>query len=457
MILLDHLRLAAPQDLALADARRRASFAELIAEAEQLRAGLRHLRGVRLLLNLADPLEAVVTLAALDGLAGAMVLTSPTLAPDMVADLAARAGIGAGIGAILSERSDLPDGFAVLRRPADLARMAPVPDPGMAPDAASDWVLTTSGTTGRPKLVAHGLDGLTRTTGRDQARGRGQVWGLLYDYTRFAGLQVLLQSLLSGAALVAPDTALPLEARLATLAGAGVSHLSATPTLWRKILMTPGTEALPLRQITLGGEIADDAVLSALARRWPQARIRHIFASTEAGVGFSVADGRAGFPAGFLTDPPLGIGLRIRDDRLFIRNDSVAPQYLGGEGEISRDGWVDTGDLVAIDADRVRFLGRGNGVINVGGDKVHPEEVEAVILGHPDVGMVQVYAKKNPIMGALVAADIQLRPGAEAHPALRDDLKSWLATRLERHKVPAFIRIVDAFETNAAGKLKRGG
>lgn len=450
MILLDHFRLAEPGALALVDAGRQISFSGLIEAACALRPGLAHLRGARLLLNLSDPLEAVTALAALDGIAAALVLTSPTLDPDTVAALAA----GAGVCAILSDRTDLTGPLPVLHRAADLARLAQ--DPGPA-SAVSDWVLTTSGTTGRPKLVAHRLDGLTRTTGRDQTRGRGQVWGLLYDYTRFAGLQVVLQSLLSGAALVAPAAGLPLEERMAALASAGVSHLSATPTLWRKLLMTPGSAGLPLRQITLGGEIADDAILSALARHWPQARIRHIFASTEAGVGFSVADGRAGFPVAFLTDPPLGIGLALHEGRLLIRNDSVDSHYLGGEGEIARDGWVDTGDLVAVDGDRVRFLGRGNGVINVGGDKVHPEEVEAVILGHPDVGMVQVYAKKNPIMGALVAADIQLRPGAEAHAGLRDELKSWLAARLERHKVPAFIRIVDTFETNAAGKLKRGG
>lgn len=453
MILLDYLRLADPSALALADGKRQLSFCELIEAAEDLRAKIVHLQGARLLMNLSDPQEAVTVLAALDGIAGALVLTSPTLDAKTVTELAA----SAGVGAILADRSDLQTLLPVLSSADDLAEDVPTPITASAKAGPSDWVLTTSGTTGKPKLVPHKLDGLTLTTGRDQARGRGQVWGLLYDYTRFAGLQVVLQSLLSGATLVAPSNDQPLEQRIQALAEAGASNLSATPTLWRKLLMTPASASLQLRQITLGGEIADDAILSALGRQWPQARIRHIFASTEAGVGFSVADGRAGFPTTFLTDPPLGIGLRLSEGRLFIRNDSVASQYLGSEGAIARDGWVDTGDLVALDEDRVRFLGRGNGVINVGGDKVHPEEVEAVILGHPQIGMVQVYAKKNPIMGALVAADIQLQPGTEVHAGLRDELKSWLAARLERHKVPAFIRIVDTFDTNAAGKLKRGG
>lgn len=450
MILLDHLRLADLQGPALANGQTQLDYATLIAEAEALRRELAHLRGLRLMLNLSDATAALVALAALDGLAGALVLTSPALDAATVQDLAARAGADA----ILSERDDLTGPLPVFARAADLAAL---PATGLTGDGASDWVLTTSGTTGRPKLVTHALEGLIRTTRRDQDRGRGQVWGLLYDYTRFAGLQVVLQALLSGAVLAAPPVEQPLDERLGYLALQKVSHLSATPTLWRKILMTPAAKTLPLRQITLGGEIADDAILSALARNWPEARISHIFASTEAGVGFSVIDGRAGFPAAYLDAPPLGIGLQIRDDRLFVRNDRVADRYLGDDGEIARDGWVDTGDLVRIEDERVLFLGRGNGVINVGGDKVHPEEVEAVMLGHPDIGMVQVYAKKNPIMGALVAADVLPRPGVTDHAALREDLKSWLPSRLERHKLPAFIRIVDAFEANAAGKLKRGG
>ena len=450
MILIDQLRLADPQQLALADPQQSLTYDALIRDAEALRGKLQGLRGIRLFVNMPDALDAVVALAALDGVAQALVLSSPTLDAATVAELAAQAGVDA----ILSPREDLDSSLPVFRHAADLAALVPA---HAGHEGASDWILTTSGTTGRPKLVAHRLAGLTRTTRRDQTIGRGQVWGLLYDYTRFAGLQVLLQALLSGATLAAPQTDLPLDERIGFLAGLGVTHMSATPTLWRKILMTPGTETMPLRQITLGGEIVDDAILSALARRWPQARISHIFASTEAGVGFSVTDGRAGFPVGFLETPPQGIALQIRDDRLFVRNDSVAERYLGSDDLIACDGWVDTGDLTRIEDGRVLFLGRGNGVINVGGDKVHPEEVEAVILGHPDVSMAQVYAKKNPIVGALVAADIQPRDGISDPVALRNELKSWLAERLERHKVPAFIRIVDAFETNAAGKLKRGG
>ena len=419
-------------------------FGALVATAEALAP---RMAGRRLFLNLTDPAEAIALLAAADGRAASVVLASPALDPVTLADLFTLSGAEL----VITDRTDLE----TLPRLRDASGLEPAGESGGGGALKTGWIMTTSGTTGRPKLVAHGLDSLTRTTRGDPARGAGQVWGLLYDYTRFAGLQVVLQSLLSGATLVAPPADLPLAQRLALLASARATHLSATPTLWRKILMTEGHADLALQQVTLGGEIADDAVLSALTRAYPGARVSHIFASTEAGVGFSVTDRRAGFPAAFLSAPPAGIGLKIDDGRLHVRNDLVGADYLGGQGALAQDGWVDTGDLVVQQGDRVLFRGRGSGVINVGGDKVHPEEVERAVLSHPGVRLVRVYAKSNPITGALVAADIVPSPDAGDPAALRADLKAYLAQRLERHMVPAFIRIVADFDINAAGKLQR--
>lgn len=443
MTFLDRIRAVDPRRTALISGDLRLTYGDLGGLAEGLPG---QIGGLRLFLNTSDLAQAVVTLAALDGRAAAVILSSPALDGPTLNELIALAGADA----VLTPRDDVT-AAPVIRSAGDLPGHHPPHPVG----TQTDWVMTTSGTTGRPKLVRHSFASLTRSARTDQARGADQVWGLLYDYTRFAGLQVVLQSLLSGATLVAPSTDASLEERLRDLAAAGVTHLSATPTLWRKILMTRGCEALALRQVTLGGEIADDAVLDGLGRAWPAARVTHIFASTEAGVGFSVNDRRAGFPVGYLTDPPSGIGLRIVDGHLHVRNEQVGPAYLGGQGMLAEDGWVNTGDMVEIRGDRVLFKGRGSGVINVGGDKVHPEEVERAVLAHPKVRLVRVYAKANPIVGALVAADIVAEADAGDVAALRDELKAFLADRLERHQVPAFIRFVADFDMNAAGKLKR--
>jgi acyl-coenzyme A synthetase/AMP-(fatty) acid ligase len=317
-------------------------------------------------------------------------------------------------------------------------------------------VLPTSGTTGTPKLVSHSLESLTRTTRVDIQRAADCRWGLLYDYARFAGLQVVLQALLPGATLIAPSPAASLAKQVTALARGGCTHLSATPTLWRKILMTEGNEQLKLRQITLGGEIVEERVLRALRHRFPQARITHIYASTEAGVGFSVSDGHEGFPANYLAESPAGIELRVRNGKLFVRNSSVQPRYVGTVDQFADDqGFVDTGDLVTLRGDRYVFLGRETGVINVGGNKVHPEEVEQVLMSHPEVWQARVSSKKNPITGSLVVAEIVTGNDVQDPTALRISITDLCHARLARHKVPALIRIVKELPCSATGKLAR--
>lgn len=408
--------------------------------------------GMRVAVQLADTAGIVRALAALDGSAEAIGLFSFATEPEAVVRMA-RVG---SFGGIVTDRADT---FAGVKDCPPV--FGDVPPGRWAPSTAGDrgdtrWILTTSGTTGKPKMVSHSLKSLTLTTKTNVSRGASITWGLLYDHARFAGLQVVLQSIIAGSRLVAPRPDIPLSDKLALFASEGCTHLSATPTLWRKIAMIPGSERLPLQQITLGGEIADDQILAALTRLFPHARISHVFASTEAGVGFSVIDRRAGFPMSFLDNPPAGIGLAVRDGQLYVRNENVFPAYLGTDtGFSTSDGWIDTGDSVRIENDRVLFLGRANGVINVGGDKVHPEEVERVLLEHPLVGAVRIYAKANPITGALVAADIVLRDPSRGTKEIREELRMFVLSKLERHKVPNFMLFVTDLQLSAAGKVAR--
>ena len=173
------------------------------------------------------------------------------------------------------------------------------------------WVLATSGTTGVPKLIEHTTESLTRSCKTDTTRGHEFTWGLIYDPFRFAGLQVLLQAFSSGSKLIVCNNAEGLSDQASVLDLNDVTALSATPTYWRKLLMVKGLQLDSLRQITLGGEPADQSVLNALKHRFPEARIAHIYASTEIGVGFSVTDGSAGFPTEFL-ERPLRDGIELK-------------------------------------------------------------------------------------------------------------------------------------------------
>jgi len=323
---------------------------------------------------------------------------------------------------------------------------------------ASDWILPTSGTTGQPKLVRHSLKNLTVSLKSDKQVGGSYCWGLLYELNRFAGIQVWLQSVLSGSMLVLADLTKPLAHRLDELARHGCNALSATPTLWKKILMCPQSEKLQLKQITMGGEIAEQGTLSAVAKKYPDARVVHIYASTEAGVGFSVTDGVAGFPESYLSDMPGGIEMKLSESgNLLIKKPAFMVSYINNQSQIvGNDEFIDTGDQVVLDNGRVLFLGRQSGVINVGGNKVHPEEVEALISKFDGVKLVAVSSKKSPIMGQLVTALVMVDSKVTDHRKFKADLLSFCKSNLESFKVPALIKITDNIAVNENGKVLRG-
>jgi acyl-CoA synthetase (AMP-forming)/AMP-acid ligase II len=198
---------------------------------------------------------------------------------------------------------------------------------------------------------------------------------------------------------------------------------------------------------------------------YPEAAISHAYASTEAGVGFNVIDGKEGFPATLVGSQPqdTDVSIKVEDGTLRIRSPRTAVDYLGrGHPAIrAADGFVDTGDLVELRGDRYVFIGRRGGVINVGGQKVHPEEVETTINQHPAVQMSLVRARRNPITGALVVADVVAKPSragplSEAEQTrLAEEILAHCRGALRPYKVPAQIRFVPSLTVAATGKLAR--
>jgi acyl-coenzyme A synthetase/AMP-(fatty) acid ligase len=420
-------------------------------------AALESLRGHTVLLATREQLPTALALVELDGVAQRMVLCTPDLTPEQLAGVAAAAEADAVV-------LDAGSGIAT---PASLAVHAvtprPVHDaPSRGGDAATEWVLLTSGTTGQPKLVAHTLDSLGGALPTRPPSGAPTIWSTFYDIRRYGGLQIYLRAVLSGAPLVLSSSDEPLHEFLERAAAAGVTHISGTPSHWRRVLMSGEAQVLKPRYVRLSGEVADQTVLDKLRSVYPEARIGHAFASTEAGVAFDVNDGQAGFPESFVGNTGAEIELQVVDHTLRIRSRRSAARYLGkAPGALATDdGYVDTGDLVELVDGRYYFRGRTGGIINVGGLKVYPEEVESVLNADPRVRMSQVRARRNPITGAVVVADVVLAdplPSAasEAADLIKSDLLNACRRALAAHKVPAMLRFVPSLEFTAAGKLVR--
>jgi acyl-coenzyme A synthetase/AMP-(fatty) acid ligase len=324
----------------------------------------------------------------------------------------------------------------------------------------TEWILLTSGTTGRPKLVIHSLTSLAGAIGDSNSSDEAIVWSTFYDIRRYGGLQILLRAALAGKSLVLTSTQEPVANFLARAGAQGVTHMTGTPSQWRRALMSPAAQLISPKYVRLSGEIADQAILNRLHSVYPEAKIIHAFASTEAGVVFEVADGAAGFPASVIEETPQ-VEMKVEDGSLRVRSARTAKCYLGPEAALLKnaDEFVDTGDMLELRDGRFYFAGRRDGMINVGGLKVHPEEVEAVINRHPEVQISLVRTKRNPVTGALVVADVVLKApqsGQRDAHELRDDIVLLCREALSSYKVPAAINFVPALAVAESGKMIRG-
>jgi acyl-CoA synthetase (AMP-forming)/AMP-acid ligase II len=414
------------------------------------------LQGRSVLLATKSQLTTASALIELDGVARRIVLCPPDLPLEQLPYVIDKAEVDG----IVSDRAMTQLGTPRPLYFSPCSRdLAPAHHDGTSRHE-TEWILLTSGTTGLPKLVVHTLASLAAAI---QAPGENNikvVWSTFYDIRRYGGLQILLRAALTGTSLVLSSSDEPIADFLARAASAGVTHISGTPSQWRRALMSPSAELLQPEYVRLSGEAVDQAILNRLRSFYPQARIAHAFASTEAGVAFEVADGASGFTPDILRANSR-VDMKIEDGTLRVRSDGNARCYLGEGMPAIKDheGFVDTGDIVELRDGRHYFAGRRDGVINVGGLKVHPEEVEAVISRHPEVQMCLVRAKKSPITGALVVAEVVLKSpdtsGNGCTTAVHDDILQLCREALPAHKVPAAINIVPALAVSGSGKVLR--
>jgi acyl-CoA synthetase (AMP-forming)/AMP-acid ligase II len=415
---------------------------------------LSDLAGRAVLVASANQLTTALALIELDGCARRLVILPPDAEAAHLGALIAAAEIDAIViddGSPRCAALDLP--VRVTCTPSIIATQESPPG-----RLRTEWLLMTSGTTAVPKLVMHDLAGLTAALQARSPADGAVAWGTFYDIRRYGGLQIFLRAVLGGTSLVLSSAGEPVADHLVRLVRHGVTHLSGTPSHWRRALMSPAIRKTPLRYVRLSGEIADQAILDKLSAVFPQATIGHAYASTEAGVGFDVNDGLTGFPAAYLDSIRAGVEMKVADGSLHIRSRGTASGYVGSKQRLTdADGFVDTGDIVERRGERYYFAGRKGGIINIGGLKVYPEEIEAVINRHPLVRMSLVRRKENPITGSVVVAEVVLTVEGRAAGQIevRDEILKFCREALPRHKVPAAISFVPELSIGASGKLAR--
>jgi acyl-CoA synthetase (AMP-forming)/AMP-acid ligase II len=403
-------------------------------------------------------LPTVLALLQLDGIARRLLLCPPDLAPEHLSAIMAEAEIDAILSDGTGPTEITRSGPRIFTCSMSSSPAQPLILPKVqAGHQDTEWLLLTSGTTGRPKLVLHTLSSLAGPLDDGLVVSSDAVWSTFYDLRRYGGLTIMMRALLGGGSLVLSQAGEGVADFLIRMAQFGVTHILGTPSHWRRALMSEASGQMSPHYVRLSGEVPDQTILNQLSVTFPTADVVHAFASTEAGFAFDVRDRLAGFPASLINEPNSRVEMRIQDGSLRIRSKRMAVRYLGAEHTlVDVDGFIDTGDMVELREDRYYIVGRREGVINVGGQKVHPEEVEAVINQHPDVQMSKVYGRQSPILGALVVADIVVRPPeTKSFQLLRNEILEACRLALPTYKIPTMLRDVPAIEIAESGKLLR--
>jgi acyl-CoA synthetase (AMP-forming)/AMP-acid ligase II len=330
--------------------------------------------------------------------------------------------------------------------PPGKAQVQPLPlDSNLLARSTCRLGISTSGTTGSPKLVWHKLETLTRGI-RQSEKHRKDIWGLAYHPTHLAGLQVILQALANGNSLVVLFGLSPSQIH-AAIDSTKLTHLSATPTFYR-LICTPDAPVHSLvKRVTFGGERASKSLLQISQRVFPHARTTNLYASTEAGT-LLASQGEA-----FRIPPSLSERVRVRNAELEVHHSLLAQSLreLADSAQVTTDGFVPTGDHVEwlVDGETFRIAGRAQQQLNIGGFKVHPGEIEDAIGGFPEVAEVRVYGRPNSVTGMLLCSDIRLHAG---QVLTVKEVRRRLGELLPAYKLPGLVNFVESIAQTYSGK-----
>ena len=309
-------------------------------------------------------------------------------------------------------------------------------------DSRSEITIFTSGTTGQPKKVIHSVMTLTRTV-RIAERYKDKIWAFAYNPTHMAGLQVFFQALSNCNTLINVFNASRTDIYNA-IKEWRITHISATPTFYR-LLLPVESSYVSVERVTLGGEKSDNHLYLSIKQIFPSAKINNIYASTEAGSLFA-AKGEY-----FHLSIDLCDRVKVVDDELLLHK-----SLLGKSDDFSfSDGYYHTGDIIEwINQEErlFKFKSRKNELINVGGYKVNPGEVENVILRMNGIQQALVYGKTNSVLGNILCAEIKIEPNVNLTEL---EIRQYLSGMLQDFKIPRKIKFVESFSMTRSGKLKR--
>lgn len=311
-------------------------------------------------------------------------------------------------------------------------------------------LLFTTGSSGRPKAVLHDAKRFLGKFRTEKTPHRTLAF-MLFDHV--AGIDILFSTFSSGGTLI-----IPMKRDPATICGLIQNHrvevLPASPTFLRLLCISgevPQFDCSSLKIITYGSEPMTSTTLTAIREQFPEVRLIQKYGSTEFGSPPSSTKRDNGL---WLKLDSASTRIRVIDRMLWIKTESTMLGYLNVPTSPIQDGWFPTGDEVVVEGDWIRILGRKSEVIRVGGEKVHPQEVEAVIAELPNVAEVIVTGEPHPFLGEIVVATVSIQDMKQRSLTIKD-IRAHCRKRLAAHKIPLKISIIDRLPTSYRHKKIR--
>jgi long-chain acyl-CoA synthetase len=298
-------------------------------------------------------------------------------------------------------------------------------------------VVFTSGSTGEPKGILHDCENVM---GKfiDIRNGWGTILFLLVDH--FGGFNTLLSSFAyGGSAICIPDR--KPESVCQIIEETKATLLPTTPTFINMLIASRSYQNFDLssiKLITYGTEVMPESTLVKLKGIFPNAKIKQTYGLSELGVlrSKSKSDNSVWVKVG-----GEGFETKIIDGYLWVRSHSNMVGYLNAPNPINKKGWMNTGDQVEVKGDYIKILGRKSEMINIGGQKVFPIEIETVLLEAENITEATVFGKDHPIMGKVLSANISLKT-PESLSELKDRLRKHCVNKLANWKVPLRFNIM---------------
>jgi len=312
-------------------------------------------------------------------------------------------------------------------------------------------VLFSSGSTGKSKGSVHDFNPLLNKF-LEKRHTLRTVTFLLYDH--IGGINTLFYILSNGGVIITLPSRSP-DYVLKSIEKHRVELLPTSPTFLNLIILSESYKKYKsdsLKLITYGTEPMPMSTLTKLNNIYPNVKFLQTYGLSEVGIlrSKSKSSNSLWFKVG-----GEGFKTRVVSGLLEIKAKSAMLGYLNAESPYTEDGWFKTGDSVEVKGDYIKILGRKSEIINIGGEKVYPQEVEDVILQIENVKDVVVYGQKNPILGNIVCADFTLIEPNENEEKIDKIIKNFCASKLERYKVPLKVNLVDGIKIGDRFKKQR--